>query len=478
MSRSSRPRRWTSRLLAVAFGTGVAGLLGAALLVGIGWTPPKFRPQQQPPTAQERERQAFDELRERVQPRVPTRALSRRSLHVESSVTPHAELLALRDELLALVANLDRGANYATWGQSEEISERLALFPWRYGHEPREVEAWEDLSLAAELVLDRVECRQPPELVLAEKDSYAQLLRCLLLELAGRTAEADTALESVEVHHFCGNCAAGRLAVVDRRRSEAAERRGETEQALELLRKWLIDPFGFGSAMDAADPVTCTRCALLFAQTGRDADAAALFQLIADLRPDTPSAAIARAALQQMDAWIEPTPERLESLYIATAADEDQRSPRLIHKRLALVALAHVDREAAFTRLSAAYDAGEKGALEGLVELRDERAKPYFDRALTQGEADQFEAALRGLAELEGGARAAVAPMLRRLEVPSREFCFFDQAGLDARLRAICGGGPELRGFDRIKHEDLARSWLDWLRLHAPSDADDPTSER
>lgn len=471
MSRSSRPRRWASRLLAAAFGAGVAGLLGAALLLGIGWTPAKVQPQQQASTAGERERQAFDELRERVQPRAPTRPLARRSLRVETSVTPDAELLALRDELLALVANLDRGANYATWTQSEEISERLALFPWRFGIEPRDAGAWDDLALAAEQVLDRVEGRQDPELKLSETDSYAQLLRCLLLELAGRTDDAATALEAVEVHHFCGNCAAGRRAVVDRRRSEAAERRGETEKAVELLRKTLIDPYDFGSAMDAADPVTCTRCALLFAQTGREADAVALFQLVADLRPETPSAAVARAALRQMDAWIEPTVERLESVYIATAQNDDSRSPRLVHKRLALAALAHLDRAAAFARLAAAYDAGDESALDGMVELRDERARPYFERALGQGGAERFETALRGLQELDGGARPAVGRMLGRLAEPPREFHFVDTAALDARLRAICGGGPELSGFDRMKSEDLARAWLDWLRAHSPDEA-------
>ena len=105
MSRSSRQRRWTSRLLAAAFGTGVAGSLGAALLIGIGWTPPKARPQPQAATPHERERQAFDELRERVQPRIPTRALSRRSLHVEATVTPDPQKRRRRK----LPADLDLG---------------------------------------------------------------------------------------------------------------------------------------------------------------------------------------------------------------------------------------------------------------------------------------------------------------------------------------------------------------------------------
>ena len=478
MSRSPRPRRWTSRFLAAAFGTGVAGLLGGALLIGIGWTPPKVRPQQRLPTADERERQAFDELRERVQPRTPTRPLALHSLHVETSVTPAAELLALRDELLALVANLDRGAAYQSWTQSADISGRLTLFPWRFRIAPRELDAWDELSLAAEAVLDRVEGRAEPTLILSETDSYAQLLRCLLLELAGRSEESTTALAAVEVHHWCGNCAAGRQAVVARSRSEAAERRGETAEALALLSSTLIDPFGFGSAMDAVDPVTCTRTALLFAQTGRDADAVLLFQLVADLQPGTPSAEVAHAALVQMGAWIEPSGERLEAAYIVRREGEPDRSPRVRQRQLALAALGHVAGEAAFDRLAAACEEGQAGALAGLAERRDERARPYFERALAEGTADQLETALRGLQGLEGGARAAVRPMLVRLAQPGGRWCFFNEVSLDGLLRAICGGGPELRAVDQLKPEDLADAWLGRLAAHAPGEGAPPPGER
>jgi hypothetical protein len=403
---------------------------------------------------EEGRQRAFDALCARVEALPAQRPFNRLMLRPRPLLTADEELVALRRELLDAEQRLRRDAGKC-WQHADDLAERVAVFPWRYGQDPRELDGWAPLRDEARRLVADLE-HDPPELTLDTRDSYAALFRAQLLELAGRTAEADEALAQVEIHHFCGNCAGGRQVVVDRRRSEAAERRGDGAAAVQLLKAASSLPYD-GWVLDLEHDISLARLGLLELQSGHDAEGLCLLQLLVELRPATPGAELARAALTQVGALREPTAERLQQAWIDGAAAKDACRVRAVR---ALAALPAGD---AFERLAELRRQGDVTALAALADLRDERARPIFESVLLDGELTSAPDALRGLHALEGGARQHLRPLLQRIADAHEPRGASRLRAIDGVLRDVCAGGPLPDGAELTQGPSFARAWLAWL---------------
>ncbi len=375
------------------------------------------------------------------------------ALHVEATTTPEAQMVELLAMLRDAAATFRREPRHIDSGQ--DLARALALFPWRFGLDARRQAGWQALADEARRVLEDVEA-DPARLPLDGRDSYAELFRVQLLQLAGRDDEAAERLARLEVRHMCGNCAAERTAVVNRRRSEAAERRGDVAEALALLESTVASPFGMGSRLghdsDAA------RLGLLLLLAGRDTDGACVLQQAVDLFPGSPGAEVARAALGQLGALREPTPERLKVIYLDGLPEHDFR------RRMAQQAMpALPDTRGAFEILCDDARAGDLVALRSLAALRDPRARPLLQETLSTADRVNlvWEAAL-GLHAL-GDGQAPLEAALRRLADEQDLGGWMAAGELDEGLRRLLGDGPATVATDRAAVAAMARAWLAWL---------------
>ncbi len=453
-----------SKLLALAFGTAV-GLgvgTGALAIAARGpFAPPP--PADEPPLSAaqrearwKRERaEAFDALCVRVDALPAQRPFDRSAMRPEPPIAATEELALLLRELQAAEALFRRDMSWQCWNHSRELAERLALFPWRFGKDPREVDGWAPIAAAANRLLADAEAT-PPALAFHLEDSYAALFRAQLLDLAGRRAEADKALADVRVQAWCGNCAAERTGVVKSRRAEAAEAHGDPVQALSLLDD-CVSSFFDSHRLNIGNDIMLARYGLLMLQGGREAEGRCVLQLVAELRPGTPGAEVARAALLQMGALREPTLERLSLIWIDGAEERDP------YRTAAVCAIASLQIPDAFERLAARRKAGDKAALAGLIALHDERTRPILESELYEGDLGAAQAAFSGLHALDGTAESYLRPFLERLAAPRGAPGLLDIGALDESLRAFCGDGPVLGRDEQFKDAPFAQAWLAWL---------------
>jgi len=164
---------------------------------------------------------------------------------------------------------------------------------------------------------------------------YERLFRWQLLRLAGREAEAADVLDSLDARvratPGCFNCIAWDEGQLLLRRSEVAEARGEWSRAADLLRQGL-GAGAYTGWLNLSDVSSVTRLGLLLVHQARP-EGVALLQLVVDLLPGTPGAELARAALIQVGALREATPERIRRVYVDGLDDIDPR-PRLAREIL------------------------------------------------------------------------------------------------------------------------------------------------
>jgi hypothetical protein len=216
------------------------------------------------------------------------------------------------------------------------------------------------------------------------------------------------------------------------------------------------------------EPVACTRLGLLDLADGRAREGATLLQLVVDLTPDAPSAALARAALVQVGVLVEPTPERLRTLY----GEADDRAPPVgaaAWRRQAQRAAALLDREPTFEGAASRYRADDSSGLDALLRMDDPRVVELLAGITENGPHGDVVAALNGLIERVDDARPHAAAALRLLSADRPGRGHVERGELDAVLRALHGGGPRFTRLDRMKAADFAEAWLDWL---APRDGD------
>ena len=229
---------------------------------------------------------------------------------------------------------LHQGFEDEAWDESASLAEELALAPRRLGRDVRDQPQFAVVERAARRLFAETE-GDDPTLELDDRDSHAQLLRAQLLELAGRRDEAWHALETLQVHHYCANCAAARRMVVECRRSEAAERRGDVRAAWEHLTEAASQLFG-GSLLDIGAASLC-RGGLLLLEQGCPCEGMSLLQYCADMFPGTGAAELSEAALRQLSCFQPVTAERLRFVYLVP--DQDGRNPHEWNAKRALALL-------------------------------------------------------------------------------------------------------------------------------------------
>jgi hypothetical protein len=255
-----------------------------------------------------------------IEPPLPMKQrFDRAELDVPGSVTADDEADALRARFgEAEVALRDCDA-WKAWRLGEEIDQRRSLFSTRFGIRLEATAAGAAMTDDAARLLGSIE-RGDLDAGDPAQDSYAALFRVLLLDLAGRGDEATGALAAVRARSWCGNCYIERDHIIQERRSEAAERRGDSAAALAFLDLARRSSFGFPEWPRA---MTDTRHGLLMLEADSDWFGTCLLQRVVDLFPGTPGADVSRAALQQVGAFREPEPERIRRLYIEGREERD-----------------------------------------------------------------------------------------------------------------------------------------------------------
>lgn len=383
-----------------------------------------------------------------------TQILDHASLHVDSQARPESVLSDLAD-MLRSVAARDQDGNVSINGSlAGEISASLALFPWRFGSDPREQPGWGALLEEARRMLADVEA-DPARLPLDEEDSSEELIRILLLDVAGRSNEAATRLERVQVHHYCGNCAAARQAAVERRRSEMAERRGDLGEALERALAAIEGDSYMGRHLGT--DAEATRLGMLLLQLGRSDEGLCVLQQVVDLSPGTAGAEVARAVLSRSGALRDPTRERLQAVYVDGLGRWDSRRP--VAEFLARPPEPDLS---SFERLVADARFGDLEAVRRLAALGDVRGREVFVELLERGQRVNlvWEAAL-GLHALGEGDMPIRSALVRLAEEPDLGG-WMASRDLDLSAREVLGDGPRPDALPATLRE-AASAWLAWL---------------
>ncbi|MGQ0553411.1 MAG: hypothetical protein ACT4PU_09345 [Planctomycetota bacterium] len=466
------------RLLAMGFGV----LLAIGVVAGLwpwipaeakpAWTKPQERPWAEVYAEQARANRA--DLLQRVAPKPALRPLDLVGLRAQTQVTAAEELQAMLADLQAVRERQQRGANRGSIEAGEDAAKRLALFRWRFGIDAPLAVGWEAVAAEARELLAEAAAPLPdggePAFRLNEESDYDAQLRALLLELAGEVDEARERLAGVQVSSWCGTCAGGRSVVLRQRRSEATLRKGEAREALALREDPSNRSLFWGDDLDVfvREAHEDVWLGVLRLAHGQAEDGVLMLQQVVDLFPATAAGEIARAALEQVGALIEPSIERLQRVYLDSFDPDAKPRQEEAYWQLqpALEALGRYGasgNSAAFERLSAEWARGEGAALRGLSALGAEAARPIFEEVLQRSDVESMTAALEGLRALPGGLlREDVETALRSLRHSERGGGSA-LADIDELLRSRFGDGPDLRTLDKMKSHEFGRVWLDWL---------------
>jgi tetratricopeptide (TPR) repeat protein len=207
-----------------------------------------------------------------------------------------------------------------------QLTARLDLFALRFGVQPHQVAGWSSVRQQAEALLGHPALHRQGDLYF-NQDS-ASVGRVALLQLAGRIDEALAALAKVKPGGGCGNWHATVMMAVHQRRSALYEQAGQLDKALAEQRDavWCTGL----SLYDLGLEVMYTRLGMLLAATGDRKEACKAYQRVVDLHPRTPAAALARHALVELGALIEPTIERVLAVYADQTSNWVERSHGLI----------------------------------------------------------------------------------------------------------------------------------------------------
>jgi tetratricopeptide (TPR) repeat protein len=207
-----------------------------------------------------------------------------------------------------------------------ELTARYDLFALRFGVQPQQVAGWSSVCKQAETMLAHRALHRTGD-VYFNQDS-ASVGYVALLQLAGRFDEALARLAKVQPGGGCGNWMATVWLVVHQRRSALYEQAGRLAEALAEQRSAVS--CADLSLYSLAEDVMYVRLAALLAATG-DRDAACeAYQRVVDLYPRAPASVLARRALADLGALIEPTAARVLVLYAERTDNRVERSHGLI----------------------------------------------------------------------------------------------------------------------------------------------------
>ncbi len=351
------------------------------------------------------------------------------------------------------------------------LAARLALYPQRFGGDPRAAPQWPALQAAAQELLESVGDQGLPETGATQSVS-SQMDRYVLLDLLGRFDEAQRILDDVDTWgaDACIWCTAENTVVVFQRKSELAERRGDFGGALALLHEAALDASVISEPERggiAGEDLLFARYGLLLLRTGHVEEGTLLLAALTTRFPKSVGPEVARSELARRGALDGAERARLLTVnfnggdpctgfaVVAVYRDDDAASMRWIAVHIP----AHREREhheEDCTR-TAAFDA------EAFEELGRDLA-PTFDECRRLNASD----ALMLMQGLAAGAKPFVGRCLDVFaadeQAPARQA---QLAGFDKALRWLYGGGPDFAdGPDSAppnSNRTFAAAWRAWL---------------
>jgi hypothetical protein len=314
----------SQRLCAVGLGLLLGSVFGAVILFTARWSLslelPEFAWHREPPTVDTRQpRLESQDPCELHVPTIPQCDFHRAEMVVVTQVSAEQEVRLLHGLLSAAERMLSAIDASNAWNQVVTLERRRAIFPLRFGRDPRSVAGWQAISDDAARMLAEIAAGHLALGTRADRCDAA-MFQATLLDLAGRTEEAERAIAGVVVEG--SPMRLGLLAArLNERRSEFAERRGDPAVAREYLAasRASLKQVTAGFPRDVPE----TRFGIFLLAQQSESEGICLLQQIVDLMPTSPGAEVARAALLQAGALRPPEAERFRRMYIDGRGEND-----------------------------------------------------------------------------------------------------------------------------------------------------------
>ena len=377
-----------------------------------------------------------------------------------------AELGALLHEL---TVSFGQSRKFCAPDPGSVFAARLALFAQRFGTDPRSASQWAALQAEAQRMLDGVGDAGHPQTGEIQ-DVPPQMDRYVLLDILGRTDEARKILDSVSTTggDGCIWCTGENSVVVNQRRSEDAERRGDLPAALRYLHESVLDlPVISGQPPGTlpGEDLLLARYGLLLVHTGHAELGILVLQHLASTRPSSVGGLTAAAELDHRHAvggtelarflacQVQGNVACSSCAIIAVWTANDPASMHWIAARLPQRNQTECTRTVAF----------DPAGFEDARSLLEHRlTTTAFDQSVVSP--DVTIDALTLLDGLPGGAERYVDDFLDRVAT------FKDAKSalavkIDERLRWMHGGGPRLtKGLGSCDWASLSEDWKRWRK--------------
>jgi len=330
-----------------------------------------------------------------------------------------------------------------------KIMPKLAIFELEFGVQPKDINGWEEIENTAKDLLS--EFRQfDGKKIHIYGDSLTAY--CTLLELAGKQKKALQVLNSVNPDTPCGTWYATVLMPLELLKSAIYQRIGNYAESLKEQETAIVHSHVSFSFPD--EDILYVRYAFLLSKNNRETEAILNYQRTVDLYPGTAGSRIARKALIERNALLEPAADRIDERYLKPDGDD---------KYAAILALAKHKFPTSAEIISARLNkAGfwERGRLiHALGILGDKAAISSLNTIVTTSDYhDDRINALKALHKL--GDDSQVAAYLMRFE-SDKDHISLDW--VDSELRKIMNGGPVVPDMKENDNAILAQTWLDWI---------------
>jgi hypothetical protein len=372
---------------------------------------------------------------------------------------------AIADEFCKLNALLDQlPADFGGWrgfcgpDPGSVLAARLALFPQRFGIDPRAAREWAELTARAQRDLDKAG-DAGREITGHVRDASAQLDRCVLLRILGRDDEADKLLAGVSLldEDACLWCTPEARVVWSQRQSERAESKGDDTAALAALHDAVFDlaavevPHQDPPQLLPGADLLLARYGLLLLRTQHEDLGLLVLQDLVRTRPDTDGARVAHDELDRRGALAGIEKAR----FLTTGVTAD----------CSVIAVWYADEPVSMRWIAARLPAHEGESQPRVVAFDPAafaEARAAFDAVMNKAwlQPEVFAASQA----LPGGAERYVDSFLGTLDQRERQRVYVMQAA-DELLRGLHGGGPEyIVPLGRCDGGALCREWRQWRK--------------
>lgn len=343
-----------------------------------------------------------------------------------------------------------------------DLTHNLDTFEIEFGMQPRATPGWDRIEVRARQLLPLFDALSKD----ADNFTSVETATCVLLELSGKSNQALDRLSAMQDSTSFGTGTGSFKRAFNQRKTGVLQRTGKYFRALATQKEVM----GQGSDMldDVRPDLTISRYAFLLEKNGETDESARYYQLVVDLFPGTSGAALARRALVNSGALVEPTAARIDSIYLAddaaNAGAQTGSIKRAQYQKQALFALARHRFPESFEILSSRLVTGSNSkryrVLPALAELGDPRAVAIIGRLMEKE--NDIALSIHGAAALHQlGNDVGVQILLQRLgQSESPEFLDWT----DRVLRGVYKGGPADKSAWEGNPAAFSRTWASWIK--------------